>query len=686
MMKHAIFLSSALLASAAFPAFAADNVDPATIIVTGGGNLAPTLSDRVLAQDVILDVEQGIGSRVENRLRDAAGLVQFRRSDSRSAHPTSQGVTLRGLGGNASSRALVTLDGVPQADPFGGWVAWSAYDAVRLGGITISRGGGSGADGAGALAGTIAMFSDMGQGIAGSAAYGSRNSWDASLNAGGKLGAGSIALDGRYARGDGFIPTVEGRRGAVDRAAAYQQGGLGLRARFDAGANSRIDASIRAFHDERDRGVDFSESRMDGLDASLRLVNDAADAAQWSALAFVQVREMESGFASVGAGRNSVAPALFQRVPATGLGLKAEVRPLLNGAHPLRIGGDWRRTVGRTDEGYFFTGLVSGRRRVAGGRSDVAGLFAEWTGGEAGDGLTYTLSGRVDHWWIGTGYRHESNNGGSVITDATFAARQGWEGSGRAGLRWQNGPVALRGAAYRGWRLPTLNELYRPFRVGADATAANENLTPERLWGGDIGLEWQADGLRLSVTGFANRLDNAIANVTQGVGPGNFPGIGFVAAGATYSRRENLDAIISKGVEFSGGYDLGPIAAEWSYVFTDAHVKASGISAALDGKPPAQIARHGGSFSLRGKGEGPLGGFARLRYMGAQNEDDVGALRLKDALTVDAGLNWRLSRKLTIDIRGENLFDTLVSAAISSGGLIERTSPRTLWVGLRFGM
>jgi vitamin B12 transporter len=66
---------------------------------------------------------------------------------------------LRGLGGNASSRALVTLDGVPQADPFGGWVAWPAYDAINLGGIIVTRGGGSGADGPGALAGTIALYS-----------------------------------------------------------------------------------------------------------------------------------------------------------------------------------------------------------------------------------------------------------------------------------------------------------------------------------------------------------------------------------------------------------------------------------------------------------------------------------------------------------------------------------------------
>ena len=106
----------------------------------GSGLLRPADSDAIQASSLIAYPQKSLGARIENRLRDEAGIVQFRRSDGRSAHPTSQGVTLRGLGGNASSRALVTIDGVPQADPFGAWVAWSAYDAIRLGGIVVARG------------------------------------------------------------------------------------------------------------------------------------------------------------------------------------------------------------------------------------------------------------------------------------------------------------------------------------------------------------------------------------------------------------------------------------------------------------------------------------------------------------------------------------------------------------------
>ena len=637
-------------------------------IIVRGGLLRHSDGDSIQSSTIVADLQPGLGSRIENRLRDEAGIVQFRRSDGRSAHPTSQGVTLRGLGGNASSRALVTLDGVPQADPFGGWVAWSAYDAINLGGIVVTRGGGSGVDGPGALAGTIGLYSTMTDGVEASAAYGSRDSWDVSASAGGELGSGQVVIDGRYSRGDGFIPIAKGQRGSVYRAAPYEQGGLGLRLRFDAGDDSRIEASVRGFSDRRDRGTDFTQSKVDGVDASVRFVHDPYDATQWLALAYIQLRDFESGFASVAAGRNSVAPALFQRVPASGLGARVEFRPAFDGGNPLRVGADWRRTTGRTEEDFFFTGTIPSRHRIAGGSSDTVGAFAEWTAGDASDGFLWTLSGRVDRWWLGEGYRLERNIGGSLITNLRFASRQGWEGSGRAGVRWTSDAFALRAAGYRGWRLPTLNELYRPFRVGAEVTTANEALEPERLWGGEVGADWERGGTKLSVTLFANHLSNAIANVTLA---------------PNLNQRRNLDAIDSKGVEFSAEQRVGPATLRATYAFTDAKVDASGAAVALDGRRPAQIAKHGGSVSLRSNGQGRFGGFATLRYIGRQNEDDLGLLRLDDALTLDAGLSWRVSDAVSIEARGENLTDELVPAAISSAGIVERATPRTLWIGGR---
>ena len=193
--------------------------EPATIVVTGRG----LDDDHASAPSLTLDrsaIERSASGRMEDVLRDVAGLTSFRRSDSRSAHPTSQGLTLRGLGGNAASRVSLTLDGVPQADPFGGWIAFTALDPYSVDRIRVTRGA-SGIE-AGALAGTIDIDSrSPGQGDFGDAtlSYGSRQSVDARALAGINWSGGFATLSGGFSRGDGFIPVVEEDRGVADRAA-----------------------------------------------------------------------------------------------------------------------------------------------------------------------------------------------------------------------------------------------------------------------------------------------------------------------------------------------------------------------------------------------------------------------------------------------------------------------------------
>src|SRR3546814_16358210 len=146
----------------------------------------------------------------------------------------------------------------------------------------------------------------MVDGAEASLAYGSRAGWDASASVGGEIGAGQVAIDGRYSRGDGFIPVVEGQRGGADRAAPYEQGGLGLRLRFDAGDNGRIEASVRGFSDRRDRGVHFTKSKTDGVEASLRLVHDPAGPTQWLALGHLPVTDFHASFSQIaGKGRSA---------------------------------------------------------------------------------------------------------------------------------------------------------------------------------------------------------------------------------------------------------------------------------------------------------------------------------------------------------------------------------------------
>lgn len=655
------------------------------IVVTGRGLDAPPGEAAYAVTEIDRErLNESASGRLEDVLRDAAGAAQFRRADSRSAHPTAQGITLRGLGGNASSRALLLLDGVPQADPFGGWVAFPAYLPERLASVRITRGGGSGYHGAGALAGTIELTSadaaTLGP-VALTGFHGSRDSIDLVATGGAKLGAGSLTIAGQFARGDGFVPIVEEDRGPADRAAPYRQASLTLRSVFPVGETVELQANLSGFTDERDRGTDFTPMSSQGADASVRLVGRGSW--RWSALAYLQHRDFSSGFASIGADRTTASPTLDQHVPATGAGARLEIEPQVGGA-TLRLGGDLRHASGRTQELYTYVAGRPTRRRSAGGETLTGGLFADLS--IEHDQLTLSAGGRVDRWTISNGSLLEAPlAGGAPLNDARFADRRGWEASGRAGIAVRLAPaVSVRGAAYTGWRLPTLNELYRPFRAGTDATAANPLLDPERLTGVEAGIDFRPSAtLTLSANGYWNRIRGAIGNVTLGAGPGNFPGVGFVAAGGAYRQRLNLDAITARGAEVDLRWRSGPWRASASWAFTDADVEASGTALALDGKRPAQVARHQGSASLSWTHD-RASASVTARYIGPQFEDDQNARMLADAVTFDARIAIPLTASLSIEARGENLTEARVETAITGNDIVERATPRTLWIGFSY--
>jgi len=657
------------------------------IVVTGRGLDAPLGEDSYDVSIIGTDrLSHAPSNRLEDVLRDVPGFQQFRRSDSRSANPTIQGVTLRALGGNASSRALLILDGVPQSDPFGGWIAWPAYDPRRLGRIRVVRGGGSGTAGPGALSGMIEMESLPNGGLEGlvaDIAYGSRDALEAFAGYRADLGPAFVTASAAYARGDGFVPVIPEQSGVADRPAPYEQASLALRGVAPVGGSSEVQASLSGFSDARERGTAFSAIETRGADAALRLVGRGR--LPFSLLAYVQTRAFSNAFAAVNADRSAASETLDQySVPSTGLGARAEIRPRL-GPVALRLGADWRETSGSTHELFQFVAGAPTRGRSAGGRTDTFGAFAE-AGWQSGP-LTLTGGARLDWWRIGEGRLHERTLAtAAVLTDMRFSARSGWEPTARGGAVWQaSEALRVRAAAYLAWRLPTLNELYRPFRLGLDATAANAALSPERLRGAEAGLEVRpARGIQLSVTLFANRLTDAIANITLGAGPGTFPGVGFVAAGGVFRIRGNLDAIDSKGIEIDASWELGRLRLAAGYSFADTEVSASGPALPLDGLRPAQTPRHNVTARISWEGAGGAYVTAGARYVSGQFEDDLNRQRIPDALTFDALAQVPLTRRLSIDLRGENLTGAHVVAGISGAGIIERATPRTLWIGLRW--
>ena len=654
----------------------------AAIVVTGNA-LPEAKSERVYDVERITrrDIEQSPTHELDQLLKDVAGLELFRRSDPRSGHPTSQGITLRALGGNASSRALLVLDGVPQSDPFGGWVNWPAYDPRNLEEIRVVRGGGSVANGPGALAGTIEMTSRSDALASGEIDGGSRGSFEASGRIGLRVGGGDLSLSGRGERSNGFVPITEETRGPADGPAPTHDWSGRARWVGTIGGATELQASLDGFHDWRTRGTDFSVNRTNGADASIRLVGRGDW--QWSALAYWQQRNLMSSFASVNPGRTEASRVSLQySVPSTGIGARIEVRPPLPQGFELRLGADTRRTSGESLEFYSYVAGGPTRRRAAGGDSWTGGVYAEATA----DLARFTLTGgvRIDRWNISNGHLFEQVIASdAVLTNQHDPSRGGWMPTARVGF---NMPLAdgmrLRSAAYLGWRMPTLNELFRPFRAGSDATAANPDLDPERLVGAEAGLEYEQGPLHVSLTAFVNALKDAIANVTLGHGPGFFPGVGFVAAGGSYFKRENVDAVRVRGIEASADWSDGPWMVRASASLAHSRVGGSGAASFLDGLRPAQTPKFAGTLAAGWQDDGK-GAQLVLRRIGAQFDDDLNMDLLKGATTLDAFLSWPLNRRLELIVRAENVTNALVMAGINGDRSIERATPRTYWIGLR---
>lgn len=667
----AILLSVPTLAFAQAPDDAPG--EASQIIVTGAGlDLppgTPAYGSVVIDRQRLLDSASG---RIESVLGDVAGFQQFRRSDSRSSNPSNQGATLRALGGNASSRTLMLLDGVPIADPFFGYIPFSALAPERLSVVRVTRGGGIGAFGAGAVAGTIELASATRAQLpdfSASAFYGSRDSTEVSAGLTQDLGGGYVSLSGRWDRGDGFHTTPKDQRVAATVPAAYDGWSTNLRAVAPISATSELQFRATLFEDNRTLRFAGADSMSQGQDASIRYINRGAW--QVDALAYVQARN----FSNIVMSSSTFRKSLDQRnTPSTGIGGKIEIRPPVGPDHVLRLGVDTRFATGDMyEDAYNAMSGATTFRRHAGGDQWTTGAFVEddWTPEGLGGKLILTGGVRGDRWSIRNGFYHQVSATTGAATGSDYANRSDWEVSGRVGALYRaSDAVALRTAAYSGFRLPTLNELYRPFVVFPITTQANAALTPEKLKGVEAGIDLTPlTGLTLSATAFYNRLDDAIANVTN-------PLI------ANTRKRQNVDRIVAKGVELTAAAALGDIRLSASYAYNHSMVRAPG--AAFNGFTPAQSPRHAASATVAySPASGPTLS-TTLRYVAKQYEDDLQSDVLPDALTLDAIARLPIGHGLSLVARGENLFDETIVTR-NAGGSMDLGTPRTLWIGVSFG-
>jgi outer membrane receptor protein involved in Fe transport len=628
--------------------------------------------------------------RLDDILRaEAPGFSLFRRSSSRTANPTTQGVTLRNFGPSGAGRTLVLLDGIPLNDPFAGYVLWSQVPVASVHSVLIQPGSGAGLFGNAALAGTIFLVS---QPLDTSTASldllaGNAETYEASL-----LGTvvnhslGFEVIVDRFSTG-GYPVIAANQRGPIDQKASADSTLFDLRGSWELNRDTTVTARARWFEDDRGNGTPYTRNHTDASDFSAALTRKLpAESAELQVTAYGQRRTFSSTFSSVNAARTAETPALDQfDVPADAAGGSVVWSEVVGDHRPV-FGGDMRWVEGETNELFSWNGSAFTRLRRAGGEQFFGGIFAEDTW-RISDSATLVGSIRGDHWELNDGFRRESDRAtGALRLNSHFANRSDEELNGRIGIRVKaTDGLALRSAFFSGFRIPTLNELYRPFRVGNDITEANAALVPEHLLGAEAGFEWQATKtFRLSTTGFVNRLEDAVSNVTIGFGPGNFDPGGFVPAGGVLRQRRNLDLVVAPGAESTAEWQIIPaLRARFAYLFTRPTIERAS-DPALVGNLLAQTPQHVLTAGLDWSPTPKWKFGAQARYDSSQFEDDQNSRTLRPFTVCDLMASYELNEHFLASLRIENVFDERIETGRSADGLVSIGAPRLVTLQVRW--
>jgi iron complex outermembrane receptor protein len=624
------------------------------------------------------DVSQSASQALDDLLRQVPGFSLFRRSSSIVGHPTTQGLSLRGIGPSGTSRALVLLDGVPINDPFGGWVYWDKIPLASIEQVEVVRGGGSSLWGNYALSGVVNIITrrPTERAVFFESSYGNHDTLNLDLLGTEAQGPFRFSVEASHFQTDGYPVVKASRRGAIDIDADSNHSTFNGRAELY--LSKDLSFFARGTYYEEDRGNGTPLQNNDTRSGSFAGGGHVrtGDGSDWSFTVFADVQRFTSTFSTQALNRNSETLALDQTVPSLSAGGGLQWSRQF-GSHVTLAGADFRWIDGETHEKVFNAGVFA-RRRDAGGQQVLAGVFVQdvWTPDPAWE---LVAGARADYWNESAGFRRDTPPPGGVPPHQHFADTSRLSLNPRVAALFHATPTTdLRASAYQGFRVPTINELYRPFRVRNDVTVANARLGPERLTGGELGVQQRWGQFQGRITGYWNEVKDLIANVTLTSPVSDCP------AGTTCRQRQNLDLARIRGIETE--LEFRP-AKDWrllaSYIFTDTTVVHASRQRSLDGRRLAQVPQHGASVGVRYENPALVNVSVNARYTGSQFEDDLNTLPLGSVFVVDLFLSRKLTKWSEAFLGIENLFDATYSTGRTSEGVVSIGAPFLVHGGVR---
>lgn len=636
-----------------------------------------TLLSDTAASVVVLsknEIETTAALTLDDVLRQAVGFQLFRRSSSRVSNPTTQGVSLRGVGASGASRAIVLVDGIPLNDPFGGWINWNFVPGQSISRVEILRGGASALYGSGALGGAINVITRKEESptLSLEGSFGNQMTPYASLFTSGQKKNWRASLAAESFRTDGYILVDETERGQVDTPAGSRHNTISFTLERQLNESSNIFVRGNYFGESRENGTSLTTNR-----THLRQLIFGGDwqekrAGNFTFRAYSSAQIYDQNFSSVSADRNSETLVRLQRVPSQVTGITAQWSRSFGARHTLIAGFDGREVRGFSNEIVFVNNRATSFSD-AGGRERTTGVFVRDLI-QLNSKLFFAGGVRFDHWRNYDAFANTRPVNSSTQTVRRFNNRNESALSPQVSVLYKPTiNLSFAASAYRAFRAPTLNELYRSFRVGDVLTLANENLRAERLTGGEAGANVSSNNNRFTARGtfFWAEVNRSVANVTLSITPSLIT-----------RQRQNLARTRSRGLELEAEARFTKnLTGSIGYLFTDSVVIRATANPAFEGTRIPQVPRHQLTYQLRYVADKNWSAGLQGRNIGAQFDDDQNLFRLERYFTLDVFASKHINRNFTAFIAAENLFDK--KYAVGRTPILTLGSPRLVRVGFR---
>ncbi len=628
---------------------------------------------------------------LDGALRKLSSVDTFRSVDSFTAHPTTQGVRFRHTATNATSRALLLVDGVPQNDPFGGWIYWNKLPSESISSLetftigSVPSWGNYSSGGAIHLTTQSPFIDETRFALQG----GSFNTVKATLLHNATISENTgISVEGRLFSTDGYTVVRPDQRGPVDRDSESEYEYLRLQLAHNINDDWQWALTGQYFDEERINGTELSPNSTQATDLSWTLTKEASAGPGFSLVTFYQDRDFQNIFTSVNEDRTSERQVLDQyAVPAEALGGQATVFWEGNDTLNFLAGADFKESEGSANELNRNLGAGFTRERQGGGKQSFLGAFltAQLLPDE-----NSTLEGtlRVDHWKQKAGFRKEFNlETGDQTRDTEYPYRSGEVASLNTRYSRQlDENWSFSALVFRGFRAPTLNELYRPFRVRNDIVESNPDLEEETTTGGEISLNYQDEANTLQLTAFHYDLDDMVTNVFLRDGGGFDSLCGFVPDGGSCNQRANVDDSRVQGFEAAWQWDPGKdFVFLLNYTFADTEFRNSLLLPAIEGKRFPLSPRHKLSSQVLWRLNEQLSFVGQVLYRSNHYDNVLNTRKIDSSLVANIGAHYQApDTPWGFRIQIDNLFDEAVTTAISSSGIYTQAAPRNAWVSVSY--